>query len=110
MLTLKDAIKRAFEHFELIYEGEKVPNRLLEEIEYDDSAATWNVVIGFDSDRITTKTERNRLAEILGDSSALVAERERKYKQIRLKGEDGSLIKFAFSITEISMFLMATAG
>lgn len=93
MLTLKDAIKKAFEHFELIYEGERVPNRLLEEIEYDDSAATWNVVIGFDSDRITTKAEKNRLAEILGDPSALIKERERKYKQIKLRGKDGSFVK-----------------
>lgn len=92
MLTLKDAIKKAFELFELIYEGEKIPNRLLEEIEYDDSAATWNIVIGFDSDRITTKTEKNRFAEMIGGPSTLVKEKERKYKQIRLKGEDGSFV------------------
>ena len=93
MLALKDAIKKAFELFEVIYEGEKVPNRLLEEIEYDDSSGTWNVVIGFDSNRITTKTERNTLANILGDPSTLIKEKERKYKQIRLKGEDGSFVK-----------------
>jgi hypothetical protein len=88
MLDLKNAIKKAFEHFELIYEGEKLPNKLLEEIEYDDQDDIWKVVIGFDSNRITTKTEG---AAMFG--STTVREKERKYKQIRLKGKDGSFVK-----------------
>jgi len=38
-----------------MYEGEELPNKLLEEIEYDDSCDEWKVVIGFDSKRITNK-------------------------------------------------------
>ncbi len=87
MLELKDAIKKAFEHFELIYEGEEIPNKLLEEIEYDDSDDIWKVVIGFDSNRIFTRTEG---AAMFG---SMVREKERKFKQIRLKGEDGSFVK-----------------
>lgn len=87
MLGLKDAIKKAFEHFDLIYEGEKIPNKLLEEIEYDDSSDIWKVVIGFDSNRITTRTEGP------GMFASSVREKERKYKQIRLKGQDGSFVK-----------------
>ncbi len=88
MLELKDTIKKAFEHFELIYEGEKLPNKLLEEIEYDDESDIWKVVIGFDSARITTRTEGSSMF-----GTATVREKERKYKQIRLKGQDGSFVK-----------------
>lgn len=88
MLELKETIKKAFEHFELIYEGEKLPNKLLEEIEYDDESDIWKVVIGFDSDRITTRTEGSAMF-----GTATVREKERKYKQIRLKGQDGSFVK-----------------
>jgi len=87
MLELKDAIKKAFEYFELIYEGEKIPNKLLEEIEYDDGSDTWNVVIGFDSDRTTIRTEGPSIF------ASKVQEKERKYKQIRLKGKDGTFVK-----------------
>ncbi|WP_446008981.1 hypothetical protein [Candidatus Electrothrix sp.] len=90
MLALKDAIKKAFELFEVIYEGEKLPNRLLEEIEYDDSSDSWKVVIGFDSNHIIKKTEANA---ITGGTS--IEERKRKYKQIRLKGGDGSFVKMS---------------
>ena len=89
MLDLKDAIKKAFEFFEQIYEGQKLPNKLLEEIEYDDSDDVWKIVIGFDSERITTKTEGLALFP------STVQEKERKYKQIRLKGKDGSFVKMA---------------
>ncbi|MCP4111808.1 MAG: hypothetical protein GY749_40830 [Desulfobacteraceae bacterium] len=87
MLGIKEAIKKAFEHFELIYEGEKLPNKLLEEIEYDNEDGIWKVVIGFDSNRITTKTDGPAM---LGTT---IREKERKYKQIKLKGEDGSFVK-----------------
>ena len=87
MLELKEAVKKAFEHFELIYEGKKLPDKLLEEIEYDNSSGTWNVVIGFDSDHITTRTEGPSVFP------STVQEKERKYKQIILKGDDGSFIK-----------------
>ncbi len=88
MLELKEGIKKASEYFELMYEAENTPNKLLEEIEYDDSSDTWNVVIGFDSDHLTTRTE------VPGTMFAFkVQEKERKYKQIRLKGEDGSFVK-----------------
>ncbi len=89
MLELKEAIKKAFEHFEQIYEGEKLPNKLLEEIEYDDSDDIWKVVIGFDSDRITTRTDGPAMF------GSTIQEKERKYKQIRLKGKDGSFVKMA---------------
>lgn len=89
MLDLKNAIKKAFEFFEQIYEGQKFPNKLLEEIEYDDSDDVWKIVIGFDSERITTKTEGPHLFP------TTVQENERKYKQIRLKGKDGSFVKMA---------------
>lgn len=88
MLDLKNAIKKAFEHFELIYEGNKLPNKLLEEIEYDNEDDIWKVVIGFDSDRVTTKTDGPAMF-----ASTTVKEKERKYKQIRLKGKDGSFVK-----------------
>ncbi len=87
MLELKNAIKKAFGHFELIYEDEKLPNRLLEEIEYDSEDDIWKVVIGFDSDRVTTKTNGPAMF------ASTVQEKERKYKQIMLKGKDGSFIK-----------------
>lgn len=57
MLELKYAIKKSFQYLELMYEGQELPNKLLEEIEYDDNADIWKVVIGFDSNRITTTTE-----------------------------------------------------
>ncbi len=87
MLGLKDAIQKAFEYFNLIYEGEKLPNKLLEEIDYDDSSDIWKVVIGFDSGRITTRTEGPAMF------ASSVREKERKYKQVRLKGQDGSFVK-----------------
>ena len=91
MLALKDAIKKAFELFEDIYEGQKIPNKLLEEIEYDDTSDIWKVVIGFDSDHIITRTEGNAFNSIIGGAST-IKERKRKYKQIRLKGGDGSFV------------------
>lgn len=87
MLELKEAITKAFEYFDLMYEGEKLPNRLLEEIEYAESSDTWNVVIGFDSDRTTTRSDGPALF------SSKVTEKERKYKQIKVKGETGEFIK-----------------
>ncbi len=87
MLDLKEAIRKGFEHFELIYEGEEAPNKLLEEIEYDDDSDIWKVVIGFDTDRIKTKTEGPAMFP------TRVREQERKYKQILLKGKDGSFVK-----------------
>jgi hypothetical protein len=72
----------------VIYDGENLPNKLLEEIEYDDESDMWKVVIGFDSEHIRTKTEGNTMF-----GTATVEEKERKYKQIRLKGQDGSFVK-----------------
>jgi hypothetical protein len=89
MLELKDAIKKSFQYLELMYEGQDLPNKLLEEIEYDDSSDVWKVVIGFDSNRITTTTEGS---SVFGSGST-TKKKERNYKQIRFKGADGSFIK-----------------
>ncbi len=91
MLELKDAIKKAFEHFELIYEGHKLPNILLEEVEYDDSSDVWKVVIGFDSLSKTTTTQGHAVS-MFGQASTF-EENKRKYKQIRMKAQDGSFLK-----------------
>lgn len=87
MIELKEAIKKAYEYIDLMYEGENLPNKLLEEIEYDEGADTWKVVIGFDSDHVTTKTTGPSLFP------STVKEKERKYKQLRIKGETGEFIK-----------------
>ncbi len=93
MLELKDAIKKSFQYLDEMYEGEELPNKLLEEIEYDDSSDEWKVVIGFDSKRITTTTEgAGGYSSLLGSTST-VKKNERNYKQIRFKGEDGSFVK-----------------
>lgn len=87
MIELKEAIKKAYEYIDLMYEGEKLPNKLLEEIEYDEGADAWKVVIGFDSDHVTTKTSGTSLFP------STIREKERKYKQVRIKGETGEFIK-----------------
>lgn len=86
MLQFKDAINKSFQYLAEMYEGEELPNKLLEEIEYDESADVWKIVIGFDSNRVTTTTAGNAL---LGSGST-IKKKERNYKQIRLKGADGS--------------------
>ncbi len=86
MLQFKDAIKQSFQYLAEIYEGEELPNKLLEEIEYDERDDVWKVVIGFDSNRVTTTTAGNAL---LGSGST-TKEKLRNYKLIRLKGADGS--------------------
>lgn len=91
MLNLKDAIKKSFQYLEEMYEGVELPNKLLEEIEYDDSSDIWKVVIGFDSNRITTTKGSDMFGSMLGSSSTV--KKERNYKQIRFKGADGSFIK-----------------
>jgi hypothetical protein len=93
MLDLKDAIKKSFQYLELMYEGQELPNKLLEEIEYDDSSDIWKVVIGFDSNRITTTTEGSDMFRAVLGSTSTIKKNERNYKQIRLKGTDGSFIK-----------------
>ena len=93
MLNFKDAIKKSFQYLEEMYEGQELPNKLLEEIEYDDSSDIWKVVIGFDSNRITTTTEGSDMFRTALGSKSTVKKKERNYKQIRLKGADGSFIK-----------------
>jgi hypothetical protein len=88
MLKLKEAIKQSFSLLADMYEGEELPNKLLEEIEYDENADIWKVVIGFDSNRFTTSTDGSALF-----GGHTIKKRERNYKQIRLKGADGSFIK-----------------
>lgn len=89
MLQFKDAIKQSFQYLAEMYEGEELPNKLLEEIEYDESADVWKVVIGFDSNRVTTTTAGNALF----GSDSTTKKTERNYKQIRVKGADGSFVK-----------------
>ena len=93
MLGFKDAIKKSFQYLDQMYEGEQLPNKLLEEIEYDDGADIWKVVIGFDSKRIITTIEGAGGYSYLLGSTSTVKKNERNYKQIRLKGEDGSFVK-----------------
>ena len=96
MLELKEAIKKSFEYLDLMYGGQELNNKLLEEIEYDKSSGVWKVVIGFDSNRVTVTDRIDRsssIGSLLGVPLQSAKEKIKNYKQIRLKGSDGSFVK-----------------
>ena len=92
MLELKEAIKKSFHYLdEMLYEGEALPNKLLEEIEYDDEKDIWKVVIGFDTDKVITTQVSTPYFAMCGTPTE--KKKERKYKQIQLRGSDGKFVK-----------------
>ena len=92
MLELKEAIKQSFHYLdEMLYEGEPLPNKLLEEIEYDDEKDIWKVVIGFDTDKVITTQVAIPYFAMSGTPTE--KKKERKYKQIQLRGSDGKFVK-----------------
>lgn len=94
MLELKDAIKQSFHYLdEMLYDGKKLPNKLLEEIEYDDEKDIWKVVIGFDTDIEVIKQVQNIFSSPIFGPTQTEKKFERKYKQIQLRGNDGKFVK-----------------
>ncbi len=88
MIEIKEAVQKAFGYIDMLYDGEVLPNKLLEEIEYDHEKDVWNVVVGFDSQRVIEKTEGPILIQ-----AVRTKEKERKYKKVVMKGEDGAFVK-----------------
>lgn len=88
MIGIKEAVKKAFEHIEILYEKQPLPNKLLEEIEFNHDDNVWNVVIGFDSQKIIEKSEGPLMFQ-----TVKTKENERKFKKIVMNGEDGTFIK-----------------
>ncbi len=46
-MDAKEAVQRAFAHFQDIFEGEELTNIGLEEVIFDEDADVWKVTIGF---------------------------------------------------------------
>lgn len=92
MIELKEAIKKSFHYLdEMLYDGKDLPNKLLEEIEYDDEQDIWKVVIGFDTDKVITTQQKSPYNFAMGGTTE--KKTERKYKQIQLRGNDGKFLK-----------------
>jgi hypothetical protein len=112
MITMHEAVERAFTEFRSLY-GEQARDPLLEEIEHDRAGNRWNVTIGFNVltkvpattlDRILAQAKS--VAESTGDpisaryASELQAEKdrlERKYKTFQIDAESGELVRMVMA-------------
>lgn len=80
-MEVKEAVKMAKEHIRDLYEGEKIVNLGLEEVEL--SGNVWRIAVGFS--RPWDSVPRDMLGHPQGP-------RERSYKVVRISDSDGRVL------------------
>jgi hypothetical protein len=82
-MDIRAAVSRAKDELQHIFADEKMENLGLEEVEYDDSAKTWAVTLGFFRRWPTPEGALAALGSRLG---------LREYKVVRISDATGQLI------------------
>jgi hypothetical protein len=93
MLTVKEAVQKAREYAQDMYEGERVNNLLLEEAVLDDSQTQWQITFGYDSSRIRRIKEtplHESLAMFFRSKTSVQEETLRDYKTFIINAENGA--------------------
>lgn len=89
MLTIKEAVQKAREYADDLYDGEQIKNLLLEEAVFDEEEKNWLITLGYDSSRVKREVPSG-LASALTSMSK--EETLREYKVFSINGESGNLI------------------
>lgn len=78
-ISVKEAVKLAFDYVQELFQGEQLTDLGLEEVEYDDASPSWLVTVGFSRpwDAIN-----GSFAAIAGLSRA----KSRSFKVVKIKG------------------------
>jgi len=80
-MDVKEAISKAKEYVKTVYEGERIRNVGLEEINWDEVARVWDITIGF-----SRPWEADRGSRITGMEPDIL---KRSYKIVRIRDDDG---------------------
>ena len=89
-MSPSDAIKAAMGYFNEFFAGQKIENKLLEELDFNDSTETWVVTVGFDVGRTKMKQPgMNALAGFVSQEIVPVREARRFF----IRDSDAGLIK-----------------
>jgi hypothetical protein len=88
-VDVKEAVTAAKSHLADLFEGEKVMNLGLEEVEFDEEHREWRVTVGFSRpwDR-----EPNPALGSLADVLTPMRQLARDYKIVRLRDSDGRVL------------------
>jgi hypothetical protein len=80
-MNVKEAVQLAFVYVQELFEREQVSDLGLEEVEYDDTSASWLVTVGF-SRPWDVVNNNGALAALSGVSRA----KSRSFKVVKIKG------------------------
>lgn len=86
-MDVTEAITKARDYIQLVYEGEQITNLGLEETEHDETARRWMITLAFSRPWNTPRTRAQEVLENLGAVSGL----KRSYKTVTLS-ENGVVI------------------
>lgn len=85
-IDVKQAVKTAREQADLLFEGERVINLMLEEVEFDEAGNKWLITLGYDS---TSKIIKKSGPQIF---PTIEEETKRQYKVFSIDGNTGNFI------------------
>jgi hypothetical protein len=83
MIDVKEAVKRAMDYLEEMYDTTKFKDVLLEEVEMTEDNKYWNVTVGFT--RRQTSTAEGPMASLVGPSDQF----RREFKVFKIDTKNG---------------------
>ena len=87
-MDVKEAVRKAKDHVEVMFEGENLQNVGLEEVTFNESSNRWLVTVGFS--RVWEYSEPIAWKETFGGQSPRPGNGgRREYKVIEISDEDG---------------------
>ncbi len=84
MINVKEAIVKAMEYFDLIYDDKEYSNLQLEEVELSDDSKYWLITLGY---HVPLPAKSSAVARALG--SAIY---NREYKILKVRSDTGDVI------------------
>lgn len=90
-MKVKEAVQTAVNDVQDLFQGERITNLGLEEVDYDDSSEEWIVTVGFSRpwDYSDVGVNAGALAAVL---TPRTSQPNRSFKVVRVKDSDGRVV------------------
>jgi hypothetical protein len=85
-MDMKEAVKIARENAEILFEGQRLHNLALEEVEFDEKANEWLITLGYDSNSVIKRSSGPSLFPTIEE------EKKREYKVFHIGANQGKLV------------------
>jgi len=91
-IAMQDAVRIAKIQAQQLFEGQILPNLMLEEVVFDEQKQAWLVTLGYDSHQRVKTTEKAIVSSMFGGPDIITESRPREYKVFQIDASDGRLI------------------